>query len=431
MKPNVDGVTTELDRITRRATLVAVDTLEPHPDNPRTITPERLEQLKAALVADPGMLEARPLIALPDGRVIGGNQRLAAARELGWKKIPAVVVDLDADTAKLWMLRDNNGYGEWDDGALTAMLEGLGGSVDLALAGFDDAELERLLAPIPADRGEPPEPGPVPEAPRSQRGEVYELGPHRLMCGDATDATDVATLLGATTIECVWTDPPYGVDYVGKTADALTITNDDLGADGLLILVRDALAHACLFSAPGAAIYVCHGDTTGLVFRQAFADAGWTLKQVLVWVKQQFVMGRQDYQWQHEPILYGWKPGGPHRWYAGRSETTVIDDDVNLSGLAKPELVRLIRHLQNELQTTVTREDRPHVSDTHPTVKPVSLVRRFLENSAKAGDAIYDPFAGSGSTMFAADQHRCRTFLMELDPGYCDVIRDRWAAWNV
>ena len=244
----------------------------------------------------------------------------------------------------------------------------------------------------------------------SVRGEVYELGPHRVMCGDSTDRGDVGRLLDAQGVDMVWTDPPYGVGLQildpdearrrRRRTDGQGVENDDLTGEPLRLLVRAALEEACLVARAGAPIYVAHPDSASVLFRGALEEAGWTLRQVLIWVKQQFVLGRQDYHWQHEPILYGWKPGGAHLWYGLHDQSTVI------------------------------HEDRPKASELHPTTKPVGLVQRHLVNSSLPGGLVYDPFGGSGSTLIAAEATGRRAALMELDPVYCDVIRRRYAEFT-
>src|SRR5579862_6928134 len=223
-----------------RAVATSLAELRAWPENPRRISPGQLDALQRALTADPEMLWARPLIALPDGLVVCGNQRLRAALELGWTTIPTIRVDLDTERARLWALRDNNTFGEWDEGALASLLEELSADgVDLALTGFDSSELDRLLADLqPA--ADPDEAPPLPAAPDSQPGCIYELGPHRLACGDARDPDLLAALAAGAQVEVVWSDPPYGVGYVGKTKNALTIDNDT--TDGLPGLLSGAFA---------------------------------------------------------------------------------------------------------------------------------------------------------------------------------------------
>lgn len=425
MKPLTTGATID----------VPLGSLREHPENPRKISRDRLDQLKRNLVADPAMLQARPLISLPDGTVIAGNMRLRAAGELGWTRIPVHVVDLDAKTARLWMLRDNNSFGDWDNATLAEMLAELQlAGVDLDLAGFGSAELDELLAIEGPVEGEDDAP-PVPTSPRSRPGDVYELGPHRLVCGDARHSSAIAAALDDAGLHhLLITDPPYGVDY-GDKEDWLTggegrhIANDDLRGDALHELLELALTNANTHAALGAPAYVFHSEATAPIFRAAFDAAGWRYAQTLQWVKNQLVIGRQDYAWQHEPILYGWRPGSAHLWYGDTPATVVLDDVPNPRKLTKSQLVDLVEQLRQTQASDVLREPRPRASDLHPTMKPVRLLERLIRNSTVRGDLVLDVFAGAGSTLIACDKLDRRAALVELDPGYCDVIRDRWEAW--
>jgi site-specific DNA-methyltransferase (adenine-specific) len=387
---------------------IPLERLRCWPENPRTIRPERLEQLKQALAADPEMLRARPLLALPDGTVIAGNQRLRAARELGWQTIPVLTVALEPERARLWALRDNNPYGDWDEPALAGLLAELAeGGVDLALAGFADRELERLLAGLePA--ADPDQAPPLSEREaESERGRIYRLGPHRLACGDARDHKLLERLLEAERPELLWTDPPYGVDYVGKTERALRIANDDQDAPALL---ESALRAADELLAPAARFYLAApARPQGTAFRLALARLGWRHHQTLVWVKNALVLGRSDYHFAHEEILYGFRPGpgrpgrGPHpgsRWYGDNAQSSVFF------------------------------VDRPARSEVHPTMKPVALVAAMIGNSSRRGDPVLDLFAGSGSTLIACEQLGRRCYAVELDPRYCDLIRRRYQEYR-
>lgn len=402
-----------------------LDKLHINKANPRRISDERLASLKRALEADPEMLQARPLIALPDGRVIAGNMRLRAALELGWKTIPAITVDLDETRAQQWLLRDNQEYGEWEDASLAMLLEDLQAQgADLDLTGFASEEVTRLLdllVEAPPNADDVPD---LPTTPITRPGELIELGQHRLYCGDATMPTPYDHLLGTDMADCVWTDPPYNVAYAGGTADELTMQNDDMDTDAYTAFLTAALHYAGRQTHPGAPIYVAHSDLHRACVSQALADTGWTHRQTLIWVKNAFVLTRQDYQWQHESILYGWREGAAHRWYGAFDKTTVIESDPKQ--MTKSELVALIETLQSEIQTTVLRADKPARSLSHPTMKPVGLVMQMLQNSSRRGDIILDPFGGSGSTLIAADILDRRAYLIELDPAYCDVIRTRY-----
>ena len=294
-----------------------------------------------------------------------------------------------------------------------------------AATAYTEHDLAELVASLeaPADPGRDTEPAAPPARPKTKTGELIELGAHRLLCGDS--ATALGDLVGEETVDLLLTDPPYGVEYTGgPQADRKAIAGDTL-AD-LEALLAGALGAACEHARPGAAAYVFHADTAGLVFRTAFIGAGWDMKQALVWVKQQFVLGRQDYQWKHEPILYGWKPGAAHGFYGGRAQSTVLEDGLDLDAMTKGELKAALAGLLEEIPTSVLEEDRPHRSDLHPTMKPVELIARLMTNSSMPGETVLDPFGGSGSTLIAAENTGRRALLMEVDPGYCDVIVDRW-----
>jgi DNA modification methylase len=373
-------------------------------ENPRTIRAERLTALKRAMLEDRAMLWARPLLHLPDGTVFAGNMRLRAARELGWDTIPALEVELSPDEAHVWALRDNNAYGEWDEPALAEILAGLADrGLDVALAGFADRDLDRILAHLepPVDPDDAPELDAGP--PRSKLGDVYELGRHRLLCGDATDPDALASLFMDRRASCVWMDPPYGVDYVGKTKRKLRIRNDNEGAGELLRGALEAVSGYLVESAP---FYICApGGPMGTRFRLALENTEWRLHQTLVWVKQAIVLGRLDHQPQHEEILYGWSPGaarpgrGRHaasRWQGGNNVSSVFFCD------------------------------RPSRSEVHPTMKPVGLIEAQLVNSTRRDEWVVDLFAGSGSTLIACEKAGRRCFAVEVDPSYCDVIRRRY-----
>jgi DNA modification methylase len=383
---------------------VAVAWLREWSRNPREASDERFEDLKAGLAADPEMLQVRPLVALPDGTVIMGNHRLRAAIALGWTSVPVAVVDLDPERATAWALRDNNHYADWDEPALAELLAELASAdVDLLLTGFATREIDRLLDGInqPIDPDDAPA---LPGTPESEPGELYELGPHRLLCADATDQAQVARLMAGAKAEVLLTDPPYGVEYEGKTKAALRIRNDT--AAGLDALLKQAFAAVNPVLSPGARVYVFSpAGPLGTNFRLALDQAGWPLRQTLVWVKNSIVLGHSDYHYAHEDVLFAAKPGpgrvgrGRHpgsRWYGGNSESSVL------------------------------YFNRPKRSDLHPTMKPIDLVARLLRNSSRRGDLILDPFAGSGTSLVACEQLGRRCYAIELDPRYVDVIRTRY-----
>jgi len=384
---------------------VPLDRLQVWSENPRRITRERLEDLKLALTADPEMLWAKPLLALPDGTVIWGNMRLLAARDLGWTTIPVLRVDLDRERARVWALRDNRAYGEWDEPALAELLAELAAEgIDLALTGFSGKDLDRILAGLVEEKDLDEAPALPAGEPDSQPGQIYELGRHRLRCGDARDPDAIAELTNGVPVSVVLTDPPYGVSYTGKTTAALRIENDD--PEGLQTLLGAAFVAADVVLEPSGRFYVfAPAGPLGTEFRLAIRDTGWQLHQTLVWVKNSIVLGHCDYHYQHEDLLYGWKPGpgrpgrGRHagsRWFGGNAQSSALFFD------------------------------RPARSSEHPTMKPVGLLAALLQNSSRRGDVVLDPFAGSGSTLIACEQLGRRCLAVELDPRYCDVVRNRY-----
>jgi DNA modification methylase len=346
--------------------------------------------------------------------VLSGNHRLLLLEEMHVSEVPVVVVELGDADARILAQALNRTRGEDDPEAYARLLESVLGDVgyDHVLEFLPETEssIDRLLrefAPVsPVDPDDVP---PLPEEPRSKLGEVYELGSHRLMCGDATSAEHMARLMEISLASVLWTDPPYGVSYVGKTADALTLQGDS--ANGLCDLLVQAFGTARRFLEEGAPFYLAapagprHED-----FLAAVKGAGWELHETLVWVKDVFVLGHSDYHYKHEPILYGYMPG-PGRSGRGSHEGT--------------------RWYGDHAQTTVFEVPRPKRSTEHPTMKPVELVRRMLQNSSCVGGIVLDPFAGSGSTLLAAEMTGRNCFAMEIDPAYCDVIRDRYERFSV
>jgi DNA modification methylase len=312
--------------------------------------------------------------------------------------------------AEAYALADN-ALGElagWDLGAAQQILEGIR-SQDAALAAIvagGSSSLSTLLdaldeadALAKVSGAEVPDAPALPETAVSELGQVYELGPHRLLCGDSTNTAEIERAMDGAPADAVFTDPPYNVAYTGKTKKALKIENDAMDGGAFRAFLLGAFGAMRAVAKPGAAIYVCHADSEGENFRGAMREAGWLLKQCLVWVKDQFVLGRQDYHWQHEPILYGWAPGAAHKWCSDRK------------------------------QTTVWNFDRPRRNAEHPTMKPVELIEYALGNSTDRDDVVLDSFGGSGSTLLAAARTGRRARLVELDPRYCDVIRRRWTTF--
>jgi DNA modification methylase len=402
-----------------RVERVPLPSLQPASFNPRRIERTRLEALKRSMETDPLMLEARPLIALPDGTVVCGNQRLLAAVELGWTDIPTVVVDLDAETARLWMLRDNNAYGEWEEDALgELLLELQTAEADLELAGFTDGALDALLRLATETAGVDDVP-PLPEgAPESKLGELYELGEHRLLCGDATDPDQVELLLAGEEPVLLVTDPPYGVELELEWRDRAG--RNKLGAEPSYLRseghrntslsgdTRADWSEAFALVPSLMVAYVWHADRFTLEVGEGLRRIGFQLAQLIVWDKQRFVLSRTHYHSEHEPCWYARKPASPN-WLGSKDQSTVWR-------APSPKM------LMSGNEPGDGRVD-------HPTQKPVSLFTRPLENHLRRGGCFYEPFAGSGTALIAAEITGRRCLAIELDPRYCDVIRQRFEAF--
>ena len=375
------------------------------------------------------------------GETLVGNHRLMAAREEDWTHIAvlrlSVPDDQDAERIKLVDNRTSD-LATYDFAVLRDQLNFM---VDLTGTGFTPGDQDKILAQFGESLDDPPAP-PIVEPAETRPGDVITLGQHRLVCGDARQAGTWQQLLGADPpAAMIWTDPPYGIDAVkaarshtGKSVKARMRAMDDIAGDGpdplaLQELLTSVLEHAATATRPGGAIYACHGDLMRVPAEQALRDAGFYHAQTLIWEKDSLVPGRQDYQWRHEPILYGWRLGAGHTFYGHRSYTTVITTSPTLEALQQldhDDLVALAHKLLEDREHTIARIARVRVAEDHPTSKPVDLIAPHLRNSSQPGDLVLDPFAGSGSTVIAAEQTDRLARVIELDPRYCDVIVTRW-----
>lgn len=370
-----------------------------------------------------------PVVIDRNNILITGHARLEAAKKLGITKIPAIrAADLTDAQVKAFRLADNKvaEIATWDDQALAAELQALDDmDFDMSDFGFADDELGDNTDDI-ADPEIPEDPDPI-----CQPGDLFQLGDHRLMCGDSTNSEDIARLTGGQEMDLLLTDPPYNVAYEGKTAAAMTIENDNISPDEYIDFLTRVLRAASDTIKKGGGFYIFYPSWyTYEVTTALHAVPELQLKQVLIWVKNAIALGRQDYQWQHEPCLYGWKEGGPHYFCDSRCESTVIDDRPDIGKMSKADLQSLCRELLNRTPcpTTIIREDKPLRSDLHPTMKPVKLFARLMANSTRKGESVLDIFGGSGTTIIAAEQLGRRAYAMELSPRYCDAIISRWEA---
>lgn len=367
-----------------------------------------------------------PLVLDKDHVIITGHTRHQAALKLGLETVPCIIADhLTPAQAKAFRLADNrvSELATWDEELLQAELQQLSEmGIDMGDFGFTEEELESL-DDIAEDT--PPEVDEDAE-PITQPGDLYELGDHRLLCGDSTKAEDVNRLTEGKDVDLLVTDPPYNVAYEGM--NGMTIENDSMSSSDFYAFLRDAFAAGNTRLRKGAAIYIWYATAEHFNFHSAVEAVGWKYRQQLIWVKNAIVLGRSDYQWQHEPCIYASKPGATRYFTEARNESTVIEDRPDIKGMSKADLQALCRELLNRqpIPTTVLREDKPVRSEIHPTMKPVKLFARLVINSSKRGDRVLDLFGGSGTTMMACEQLGRKAYLMELDPKYCDAIVARW-----
>lgn len=387
-----------------------------NPNNPRVIKDDRFEKLKKSIEEFPKMMKLRPMVINSDNVVLGGNMRLKALQDLGYKEIPDDWVkraeELTEEEQRRFIIADNVGFGEHD--------------WDILRAEWNLHELNEWGVEVPewgeTETLEAEEDGfDVPEGGIETDivlGDLFEIGEHRLLCGDSTQTDTFERLMDGELADMVLTDPPYNVAYEGGTKDKLKIKNDSMSNDDFYKFLYDFYTAQSTVLKKGGVIYIWHASSEIINFAKAFVDAGFLLKQQLIWLKNQLVMGRQDYQWkhepciegvnaetweevkEHEPCLYGWKAGAGHFWRGGRKQTTILEFN------------------------------KPQRNGEHPTMKPVGLFGLQIGNSSKVGDLVVDAFGGSGTTMVACEQLKRKARVIEFDPKYCQVIIDRMKKLN-
>ena len=408
--------------------LVPITAIRPYEHNAKIHTEEQIQQIKKSIVEfgnnDPIAIDA-------NGVIIEGHGRLMALQELGYTEVEVIRLGhLTEEQRKAYTLVHNKltmntGF---DLDILASELAAIE-NINMKDYDFDlDITDDIVIDDIEEDNFSPA----VPEEAIAKRGQVYQLGEHRLMCGDSTSPSDVQKLMGDDQADCLLTDPPYNVNYGGdasspaNTGKHRLIENDNLTDSDFYKFLLAFYQNAEAALKPGGAFYIWHADSEGYNFRKALRDAGLQLRQTLIWNKNSLVLGRQDYQWKHEPCLYGWKDGAAHYFTSSRSETTVIEDEVpDFSKMKKDELVQLLERVYSQA-TTVIDELKPSKSDLHPTMKPLRLMAYLIQNSTRKGEIVLDLFGGSGSTLIAAEETKRRCRMMEYDPRYVDVIIQRW-----
>lgn len=370
----------------------SIDEIKPYENNPR----DNDDAVDAVANSIKEFGWQQPIVVDNEGVIIAGHTRYKAAQKLGLKHVPVVVADnLTPDQVKAYRLADNKTaeLADWNMDLLNDELDQIR-DIDMSDFGFDDLdslELEDADTAKDANFDEA-----TPTEPKSKPGQIYQLGRHRLMCGDSTNKSDVKELMGGYQADLLLTDPPYNVDYTRKTKTAMKIVNDHLKDDDFYKFLYSAFDCAKENMKDGAAYYVWYASSQAINFRRALNDAGMKVRQQLIWEKNQIVIGRQDYQWQHEPCLYGWNEDGSHAWYSDRKQSTVL-------------------HF-----------DKPQRSDLHPTMKPIPLFDYQIKNSSKSGNIVLDLFGGSGTSIMACEQDGRTCYTMEFDPKYVDVIINRW-----
>ena len=391
---------------------ILLSELSSDPSNARKHGEKNIETIVASLKR---FGQQKPIVIDSSNVVRAGNGTLEAARSMGWTEINCVRTDLKGSDAIAYAIADNRTaeLAEWDDDVLAATLNGLlADDPDLLnAAGFDEEELATLLGDLDGDgttgeveEDEVPE---VPVIPITKPGDLWILGKHRLLCGDSTKAEDVAGLMDGERADLWLTDPPYNVALGmnetkeeakkrNRRTDGKVVANDHMSDADFREFLKKCFAVAFESLKPGASFYIWHADSEGYNFRGAVIDNGQKTRQCLIWKKSSLCMGRQDYQWMHEPCLYGWKDGAAHGWYSDRKQTTVLE------------------------------YDKPSRSEEHPTMKPVALIAYQVGNSTAPQGLVYDSFLGSGTTLIAAEQLGRKCYGMEISPQYCDVIVKRW-----
>lgn len=380
------------------------------------------------------------------GNVVGGHQRLKVLRDLGHTEVDCVVVDLDDRKEKALNVALNKISGDWDAEKLTALLKDLDASgLDVTMTGFDLAEVQELFGSgnmenVKEDDFDADAAADAIDRPITKMGDLWLLGQHRLLCGDCTDIKDVVRLMDGEMADVMVTDPPYNINYgsalegksEGRTIGRKesVIANDNMSDEDFHEFLYSFYKQAFAVMKKGASLYVFHSTKETVNFTQAMEKAGFKYAQTLVWLKNHFTLGRQDYQWIHEPILYGWKEGEGHYFIDDRTIASVFEDvPTDLNKMTKAELAAALEKVYS-LPSSVIRVDKPVKSPDHPTMKPIVLCAKLIYNSCHEYETVYEPFGGSGSTLIAAEQLNRKCRVIELEPKYCDVIVRRYREYN-
>lgn len=403
-----------------------INELKPYENNPRInkdAIPKVAESISLFGFRNPIIIDA-------ENTIICGHTRVLAAESIAMTEVPCIIInDLSEEKINAFRIIDNktNEYAQWDEEKLREELERISPELfkNFDMPEFTNVEIEDDEFDIEKELEEI-------ITPKTKPGEIIQLGKHLLLCGDTTNLQDINKLFAFAynlfkieKADCLITDPPYNVDI--HNSIGLNIENDNMKREDFLNFLTSSFKNMKEKLKEGGSFYIWHADSEGLTFRLACENADLKVRQCLVWAKNHFVMGRQDYQWKHEPCLYGWKDGGTHYFIDDRTQTTLIKQDpIDIDKLKKEELKELLQKILSETKTSVIEEDRPLVSKEHPTMKPLKLVAKLISNSTKPEEVVFDGFGGSGSTLIAAEQLKRRCLMIEIDPKYCDLIVKRY-----
>ena len=402
--------------------LINIDEIIPYENNAKLHPKEQIEQIKKSILE---FGNNDPIAIDKNNVIVEGHGRLLALKELGYEEVEVIKLGhLTDEQRKAYTLIHNKltMNTDFDIEILESELASIN-IIDMNDFDFDlDIEIEEPTIEDDYDIEEKLE---QIEEPKSKSGDIYLLGEHRLMCGDSTQKEDVMRLMDNQVADMLLTDPPYNVNI--SNSDGMTIENDNMSDDNFKQFLNAAFQTASASLKKGGAFYIWHGDSETVNFRNACEDNDLSVRQCLIWVKNGFNFGRQDYKWKHEPCLYGWKNGASHYFIDEYNNPTVIEDNINIDLLKKEELKKLVEELLSDrVPTTIIHEDKPLKNDKHPTMKPINLLSFQIKNSSKKNEIVLDLFGGSGSTLICAEQLNRKCFMMEYDPKYVDVIIDRW-----
>jgi DNA modification methylase len=411
---------------------VDINSIKPYKNNAKQHPKEQIEQIKTSIE----MFGMDDPIGVWNNEIVEGHGRLIACKELGYTEVPIIRLDhLTDEERKAYTLAHNKltMNSDFDLDILNEELVNFD-TIDMSEYGFDldfnvdDEEQEIVEDEVPD----------VPEEPKAKLGDIYQLGNHRLMCGDSTSEEDVAKLMDGVKADLVVTDPPYNVALWDEDieelkkqnhrTDGLTIKNDKLTNDEFHIFLVKAFNNMKKVLKDGGVYYVWYASSEVVNFQTSLEENGFQVREELIWNKGRMVFGRQDYQWQHEPCLYGWKDGASHYFVDDRTQTTVFEDKKpDIKKMKKEELVKLLEEIYSDkVSTTIINENKPSVSELHPTMKPIKLIARLVKNSSIINEKVLDLFGGSGTTLITCEQLNRKCYMMEYDPHYIDVIIQRW-----